>query len=235
MLLCSLTAAYGLDINRIKPVGWVNDYAGVIDSGTKERLTGLISELEQKTGAEIAVVTVPSLEGENLEDFSNRLFNKLGVGKKGKDNGMMFFAAMAEHKLRIEAGYGIEGIIPDAAAGRIIRDIMAPYFRQGDPSKGILAGVYAAAAAIAKENNVKLTGNYGSFRQAGPRRAGIGDVIWFLIFIFIILPVIIRNPWLLLLFLFGGRGRGGFGGGSFGGGGGFGGGLSGGGGASGGW
>jgi len=240
------TAAYCLDENAYQATGWVNDYAGIIDSTTNGKLTSLISELKSKTGAEIAVVTINSLEGDDLNDFTNRLFSKWGTGEKGNDNGVMLLISVQDRKIRIETGYGIEPIIPDGKAGTIIRNDIAPYFRQGDYSGGILAGVYSIAIEIANDKHVTLTGNYGTYAgiQIGAYKLKFLDIFFIIIFIVIILPILIRHPWLLFFLLSsgsGGRGyySGGFGsggaGGGFGGFGGFGGGSSGGGGASGGW
>jgi uncharacterized protein len=230
--------AAALDENSFKASGWVNDFAGIIDAASAEKLTSLIGEVNQKTGAEIAVVTIKSLEGDPLEDFTNRLFNKWGIGKKGKDNGVMILVAYDERKIRIETGYGLEGIIPDGLAGSIIRGEMMPRFKQGLYGDGILAGTYAVAQNIASDSNVTLTGNYearGSSAAAGEyRKLSPFEIFFLIVFMIIMLIIFITNPWLFFLLFLGGRrgsGGGGFGGGF----GGFGGGSSGGGGASGGW
>jgi len=130
-------------LKRLEPRGFVNDYANVISASDEQQLVSMISELRQKTGAEIAVVTIQSLEGGEIDDFTVRLFKKWGIGQKGKDNGLMFLAAMKDRKMRIEVGYGLEGAIPDSKAGRIRREIITPYFKSGNPSRGIVAGVAA--------------------------------------------------------------------------------------------
>lgn len=232
-----LTAAafnlFGLSVDSLKPAGWVNDYAGIIDAANSQKITSLIGELQEKTTAEIAVVTIPSLEQEDLTDFTNRLFAKWGIGKKGKDNGVMILIAVNERKIRIETGYGLEGAIPDSVAGAIIRDEMTPRFRNNDASGGILAGTYAVASRIAAEYNVQLTGVYEPAETQNTVKATPFQKLLSLIFMIIMVIIFIKNPWLFLLLLAGGRrgGGGGFGGGF----GGFGGGSSGGGGANGGW
>jgi len=110
-------------LERLQPCGFVNDYANVLSASEERQLVSMISEVRQKTGAEIAVVTIQSLEGNEIDDFSNRLFEKWGIGQKGKDNGLLFLAAMKDRKMRIEVGYGLEGAIPDAQAGRIRREV----------------------------------------------------------------------------------------------------------------
>ncbi|QBG48543.1 TPM domain-containing protein [Verrucomicrobia bacterium S94] len=219
----------------------VNDYANIIPAAQEAKIESMIDELEQKTSAEIAVVTLQSLEGGEIDDFTNRLFEKWGVGQKGKDNGVMFLAAMRDRKMRIEVGYGLEGAIPDATAGRIRRNIITPYFKAGHPGTGIEAGVAALALEIAEEYGVELSGAVQPARYAASRHRSETrkqNPIFPLIFGIAFVIFAIRHPHLALFLLMssGGRGGrgGGFGGGGFSGGG-FGGGMSGGGGSSGGW
>ena len=224
----------------------VYDYAKVISASDERTLESMIDELEQKTGAEIAVVTLQSLEGGQIDDFTSHLFEKWGVGQKGRDNGLMFLCAMRERKMRIEVGYGLEGAIPDSKAGRIRRDVITPYFKSGTPGRGIVAGVAALAQEVAKESGVELSGAVSQYRyrdtpsshrSSGGRRSPVLPFIMMVLFGLFAL----RHPHLaLLLLLSGGRGGGYRSGGGFGGGGGFsgggfGGGMSGGGGSSGGW
>ncbi|MCX8094138.1 MAG: TPM domain-containing protein [Candidatus Goldbacteria bacterium] len=225
---------YSIDINSLTPTGWVNDYASLLTQEEKIKIESLISEFEHKTGNEIAVVIIKSLEDNNLEDFTNRLFERWGIGKKGKDNGIMLFIALKERKIRIEIGYGLEAFISDSLAGNIIREVIVPYFKQNQYYDGIYAGVFEIASIIAQKTGVVLDKSY---TPKVTRVNKIGSIVFLFIFIFFILPVFMRHPWLFLFFISSGRGGGRYYGGGFGGGGfgGFGGGLSGGGGASGGW
>src|SRR5205814_7168110 len=102
-----------------KPSSYVSDFAGVIDAQTRQQLESVLAELEQKTSAEVAVVTVRGLEGRDIEGYANDLFTAWGIGKKGKDNGVLFLISPQDRKMRIEVGYGLEGILPDGAVGRI--------------------------------------------------------------------------------------------------------------------
>jgi uncharacterized protein len=123
--------------------GRVNDYAKLL---TQERAVALAAQLEkfeQETGHQIAVLTIPSLEGDSLEDFSIRVAETWKIGKKGFDNGAILLIARDDRKLRIEVGYGLEGVLPDAIASRIIREVITPRFRSGDFAGGIEAGVEA--------------------------------------------------------------------------------------------
>jgi uncharacterized protein len=223
---------------RLNPTGYVNDYAGVIKPEAKTAITNLLAELQSKTTAQVAVVTVRSLEGDYIQDFANRLFERWGIGQKGKDNGVLFVTSVDDRKVWIEIGYGLEPVITDADTGRILDEYVMPYFRKGDYSAGIASGSARIASLIAAHAGVQLSG--GAAVPAAERPASGGQGIsWFGIIVIIILAIVfIRHPFLFLLILQGmggGSGRSGGGFGGFGGGGGgfggFGGGSSGGGGA----
>ncbi|MFQ5675745.1 MAG: TPM domain-containing protein [bacterium] len=221
-----------------KPQGLVNDFANVLSASTERQIDAICREVKEKTGAEIAVVTVTTVGDEEYTDFANRLFEAWGIGEKGKDNGVLFFMTMGERKVRIEVGYGLEGILPDGRVGAILDDYVVPYFKNGDFGKGFLEGTKALAQVIARDAGVELTGAVPS-KVTTQRRRTKARGSSFLKFLIIALIFLFfrggRGGLLPLLFLGGlaGRGRsGGFGGGGFGGGfGGFGGGMSGGGGA----
>ena len=240
LLLAVSAQASDALLNSLQPRGLVSDYANVIPGGEESRLTALLTELRQKSGAEIAVVTLPSLDGGQIDDFAVRLYERWGIGQKGKDNGILLLASIQDRKARIEVGYGLEGIIPDGRAGRILRETIFPFFKQQRYGTGLTAGATRMASLIASEQGIQLSGvpqqmdsrGYGSRAQ---QRKGnpIVSILFFIGFIY----MAIRHPRLLLLMMImGGRGGGRSGGGGFGGGGfgGFGGGMSGGGGASGG-
>jgi len=247
VVACVLSAtalAAGPDelLNSLRHQGPVNDYANVIDASTERSIADICTELERKTGAAIVVVTLKSLEGGEIDGFSVRLFERWGIGQKGKDNGLLLLAAMEERKLRIEVGYGLEGVIPDSVAGRVRRDVINPYFKKGQFGEGFAAGTAVLAERIAKEEGVQLSGAPRKTRRyarsSSEDKPGIFSRVFNLILIVAFIIFAIRHPFLAILLLSGGRGGrgGGFSGGGFGGGGGgFGGGMSGGGGSSGGW
>jgi uncharacterized protein len=131
-----------------KPQGWVSDFAGIMSDTTKSQVDALFAEVKKSTGAEIAVVTVSSLEGMSVEEYAVRLFNAWGIGEKGKDNGVLFLIAPSERKARIEVGYGLEPVITDGRAGEIIRETVLPFFKGGDYDQGILQGSMQIAALI---------------------------------------------------------------------------------------
>lgn len=133
---------------RLKPAGYVNDYAGILSASQKASLEQRVRQVSTNTGAEIAVVTVESMEGGEINDFTHKLFNRWGIGKKGKDNGVMFLVALKDRKARIEVGYGIEPILPDALAGRILNEQVFPAFKQDRYADGISAGTARIAEII---------------------------------------------------------------------------------------
>ena len=220
------------------PTGYVNDFANVLDSPTKNQLEQFLSAFEATTGEEVAVVTVESLEGAPIEDYAVRLYQQWGIGKKGKDNGILILVAPNDRQARIEVGYGLEGVINDAMAGRIIRDQMVPAFREGNYGAGILQGTQVVVSILAKDAGIQLNMGAGpvlSDSSQAPHKKGLAHTIFSVLIFLFLAYLFIRHPWLFLFFLSGmgggGRSSGGFGGGF----GGFGGGLSGGGGASGRW
>ncbi|GIV58925.1 MAG: hypothetical protein KatS3mg043_0014 [Rhodothermaceae bacterium] len=128
--------------------GRVVDEAGILSPETERLLAGLLAEHEAATGNQVAVLTVPSLDGENLEDYSLRVARTWALGTAEHDNGVLLLVAVADRKLRIEVGLGLEGALPDAVAARIIRHEMTPRFRNGDFNGGVVAGVQAIVGAI---------------------------------------------------------------------------------------
>jgi uncharacterized protein len=120
------------------PQGYVNDFAGVITDDVQADLARQLEEFEKKTSHEIAVVTIPSLGGDDIESYATTLFREWGIGKKGSDNGVLFLAAIEDRKARIEVGYGLEGALTDLESQYIQRDHAIPFFRQGNFSGGIL-------------------------------------------------------------------------------------------------
>lgn len=228
-----------------KSKGLVNDFANVISPQYEQRLVQATGELLKKTDVPVVVVTVPDIGGEDYNEYANRLYQAWGIGKKGDDRGVLIFVAIKERKMRIETGYGIEGIIPDGLAGEIRDQYIIPYLKKDRFGEGLLNGTLAIAQIIAEDAGIRLTGE-APVRRPPKKGFGLSSLLFALLFFGLLFSMGRRRGglWPLLLLLFmgggyhGGYGRGGFGGsfGSFGGGfGGFGGGLSGGGGAGGGF
>ena len=122
----------------------MNDYAGLLTAAERARLEALLTERERATGTQMAIAVFRSLEGENLEDVASSLFQKWRLGQKGLDNGVLLVVFVQERKLRLEVGYGLEAVLPDAEAGQIIRGAVAPRFRE----QRYAAGLEAAATAV---------------------------------------------------------------------------------------
>ncbi|MCL2294104.1 MAG: TPM domain-containing protein [Spirochaetes bacterium] len=235
-----------------RPTGFVSDHANVINSSDRQVIEALGREVQQKSGAEIALLTVRTIEPHaSIEEFANEVFGRWGVGERGKDTGVLIVLSTDEREVRIEVGYGLEGAIPDGLAGSIMDRFMLPHFRNNDFSTGLRDGYMAVANVVANEFDFEITGAFMhsqrpavSQTEVNPLSELLGVLVFFAIFLF--LPGG-RFLWLLFFlppsrrgnfhrrsgfgsgFYGGGRGfSGGFGGGF----GGFGGGFSGGGGAS---
>jgi len=237
-----------------QPTGYVSDFAGVIDATSKEQIESLCGELDRQAHAQIAVVTVKTLDGQSIEEYSTALYDKWKIGPKATDRGILMLFAIQEHKRRIEVGPGLQGFLNDAKVGDIGRS-MVPQLQQGQFGPAILGGVRQLADAIAADAGVAITPpqQQAVFPQPVQRPHGIRlfSLLRIIIFVIIIFGAFSGrgrggNGWLWFLLGSmmggggGGRGRGdGFGGGDGGGGGGgfggFGGGGSDGGGASGDW
>ncbi len=248
------------DVKSIHPTGYVTDLAGVIGEEKKASLEALCTELEQKTGAQLAIVTVRSLEGESVETYAVDLFKQLGVGSKKDNRGVLLLLAPNERKYRIEVGYGLEPVINDARAGDAGR-AMVPFLRRGDYGGALETGALQLAKYVADDSGVTLSGQPPTPRIRNTDN-GVGfSAFWLILGLIIFFSAVGRLSsgrhggsggsgclWFLLGMLASSSGRGsraGWGGGGFGGGsggwsggggfGGFGGGSSGGGGASGSW
>jgi uncharacterized protein len=244
-ILTAGAAGFARDPRFPDPVGYVSDFAHVVDQGVAQKITSICRELNEKTGAQIGVASFPDMGGDEVDGFTNRLFEQWMPGQKGVNNGILIVNAISERQIRIEIGYGLEPILPDAVAGRVRREVMTPLLAEGKYGEAYLAGVAALAQIIAKNENVTLESLSGVNVPEVSRGAHRGRNPNFVPFVaFLILAVIgtvssrRRNrgggfwggggPWI------GGGFGGGFGGGG-GGFGGFGGGMSGGGGSSGGY
>ncbi|MDR0477263.1 MAG: TPM domain-containing protein [Desulfobulbaceae bacterium] len=138
--------------------GHINDRAGMLDATTAQRLETYLSDFEKSDSTQIAVLTVPTLGGQSLEEFSLAVATSWGLGQKGKDNGALLIIARDERRIRIEVGYGLEGRLTDLTAGHIIRGVITPAFRQGDFAGGISRGVEAMVAAIKGEYQAQGSG-----------------------------------------------------------------------------
>lgn len=227
------------ELEAAKRPGCVFDFAGVMRTEDVEATDAMLRQFELDTGNEVKLVTVRSLRGAEIDDFANKLFERWGIGKKGQDNGVLLLAAIEDRRVRIEVGYGLEPVLTDARAGRILDEHVLPTFRAGNYSAGLRAGARAIANLLGGKGDSGAD-DISAKPQPGAATDGQQILVSLLVLV-LMLVVLIRHPWLLLFMgaRSGGTYRSGFGGGGFCGGGfgggGFGGGLSGGGGASRGW
>src|SRR6202171_364820 len=157
LLLSVVDATRAEEIKKIQPTGYGIDLAGVITPEAKARREALSTELEQKAGAQLAIVTVHSLEGQSIENYAVDLYKHLGVGSKKDNRGVLLLVSPDERKYRIEVGYGLEPVINDARAGDTGRS-MVPFLRQGDYSSAIETAAWQLAKYIADDRGVTLTG-----------------------------------------------------------------------------
>ena len=162
-------------LQKLRPQGNVSDYAGILSPAERKGLEDQTVELRQKTGAELAVVILPSLEGGQIDDFTNKLFAKWGVGQKGKNNGVMLLVAVQDRKARIEVGYGLEPILPDALAGRVLYDQIYPAFKQQRYAQGLTQAVSRIVGIIERGEPAPP-----EVRRGGMRRGDGGVPILFL-------------------------------------------------------
>ena len=148
-------SAQAADWKSLKPQGYVSDFANAIDPATKAALETYAAEVEQSTGAQMAFVTVATLEGEPIEDVTYTLFRAWGIGKKKDDNGVLFLLAINDRRSRLEIGKGLEGVLPDGLDGLLLTE-MRPALRRAEYGQGMLTAAQEIGTRIAKDKNVTI-------------------------------------------------------------------------------
>jgi uncharacterized protein len=146
VIFATISVVHGADIPYL--TGRVNDNAQILSENTRKSLTETLKAYEVRTTNQIVILTISSLEGESIEDFANKVFNEWKIGQKDKNNGILMVVVPVERQMRIEAGYGLEATMPDLLAARIIQEIMAPKFREGDFNGGITDGALAVISTL---------------------------------------------------------------------------------------
>jgi uncharacterized protein len=199
-------------VKQLKPVNYVSDFAQALDANTTARLNELCRQINEKAKAQIAVVTIHSLDGRDVEGYAVDLFKQWGVGSKATNRGVLILYAMDDHKSRIEVGYGLEPILPDGKVGGFQREAI-PLMRQGDSSGALLLVTGRVADVIARDAGVQLSGQPTlppASRQAQDQGIGIGGVALIILVILLVLFTPLRSVfwWLLISQVFGGGGRG---------------------------
>jgi uncharacterized protein len=233
----------GEPVSQLHPTGYVNDYAHVLEQKTVAQMEGICQQIDQKAHAQIAVVTINSLDGADIESYAVDLFKSWGIGDKSTNRGVLILYAIKDHRARIEVGYGLEPILPDGKVGSFQREAI-PLMRSGDYSSALLLVTNRVAGVIAQDAKIEIPNVPAPATiapQENSQQFSLGGIIAFVVILLIILCTPLRGVlfWLLLSLMSDGRSGGGWGGGGFGGAGGgfggFGGGSSGGGGASSSW
>jgi uncharacterized membrane protein YgcG len=140
-----------------QPQGHISDFAQVLDATTQAQLDALVAEVKQQTTAEIAVVVVKTTAPLTPKQYATELFNRWGVGKQGTDNGVLMLLAVADRRIEIETGYGIEGTLPDGKVGEIIRTAMLPHFKRQAWGEGLIAGTQQIARILLQEYKAPST------------------------------------------------------------------------------
>ncbi len=204
--LLSFSALFAIQVPTL--TGRVNDYGAMISAQARADIEARLQQLESAESTQIVVLTVPSLEGDPIEDFSIRVAEAWKIGHKGSDNGVLLIASRDDHKVRIEVGYGLEGKVTDLLAGRIINDEIYPSFRAGQFDEGFTRGVTALVSAV--------HGEYKALPQKKRGKSPSFPLLTIILLVFYFISQMFRGH------RGGGLMSGGLGGGFFGGGGGFG-------------
>jgi len=213
IMLLAASAALGAEVPYLS--GRVNDNAEILSTETRRSLTELLKAHEDRTGNQIAVLTIPTLGGEGIEEYAVKVFEAWKLGKRGKDNGVLVIVSVQDRRMRIEVGYGLEPALTDLMAGRIIRNVMTPRFKAGEYDNGVLEGARAiiavleqgeAAGPAAGEDREKGTASPGSGLQLPDmslsERILIGAFIFGIIGLFTVIGVLTPGVgWFLYLFL----------------------------------
>jgi uncharacterized protein len=231
IVLSVTVTAFAAPAWQQRPTGYVNDLAGVLSPSTISQLENICQQVDQHGRTQIAVVTVRSLEGQDIESYAVQLFKQWGIGYKGTDRGVLILMAVQDRRYRTEVGYGLEPILPDGKVGGFWREAV-PNLRAGDYSAAILLVTTRIADVIAQDSGFQISTDRTNLQpvQSQPESHSGAGIIWLILLLVIILFTPLGRGLLYALLLSSGFSR--SGGGGFGG---FGGGSSGGGGASGSW
>ena len=147
-----------IPIPTIKDGVYIYDDGNIIDDDVESQINDMLVDLEEKTEVEFAVITVEDLQGLEIEEYANNLFNTLGIGKKGEDNGLLLLISQSDERVRLEIGRGLEGCLNDAKCGRILDDYFVPYRDNDEYTKGTELTVEATLNVLADEYDVQIQG-----------------------------------------------------------------------------
>jgi uncharacterized protein len=147
--------AAAADFSTLQPQGYVSDFSGVLDPAHKMEIERFLKRVDTLTGAEVAIVAIPTLGSDPIEDVANSLYRRWGIGKKGKNEGMLMLLAVNDRRMRLEVGYGLEATFPDGYAGQLL-DSMRPLLRQKEYGRAILESAHQIGSKIAESKNISL-------------------------------------------------------------------------------
>jgi uncharacterized protein len=217
-LLLGLLAVVAAAADLPALTGRIVDNARLLDAGTAAELESKLADLEAKSGIQLVVATVPSLGGEEIEPYANRLFRAWKLGEKTRNNGVLLLVAPTERRVRIEVGYGLEGTLTDALSQVIIANAITPRFKAGDFADGIRRGVDDIITVLTTDASEWQ--KRPSLRvDASPQHQGINKLALAGIALFLVLMIVSRSfRWLVFALLLSGRSSGGGYGGGYGGG-----------------
>lgn len=209
VVLLVLSTAIAADVPYL--TGRVTDNAGVLSAQSRKALTEKLKAHEERTGNQVAVLTIPTLDGEGIEEYAVRVFEAWKLGQKGKDNGVLMIVVPGDRRMRIEVGYGLEGVLTDLMAGRIIQHVMTPRFRNGDYDGGIIEGAAATVRVLEGGEAPPAAGGTGTVKGSGnimepdlsiPQRILFGAFIFGIIGLFTVIGILTPGVgWFLYIFL----------------------------------
>lgn len=174
-VLPDATPLLALDLSQLKPQGYVSDFARVLDGPSREAIQRYLGAVEKATGAQVALVTIGSLDGEPIEQVANQLYRQWGVGKKETNEGVLFLFAIQERRSRLEVGYGLEPVLPDGAAGGLLRS-MRPALRAGNYSEAFLEAARQLGERLAQAKGVAVNESLPARRAIAGQRRGLETI-----------------------------------------------------------
>jgi len=180
-----------IEVPKVEQDIFVYDQDECINNEIETEINFMIKELKEKTGSEIAVISVTSLNGYTIEKYANELFNSLGIGKKGEDNGVLLLFSKSDNKVRLEIGRGLEGCLNDAKCGRILDDNFVPYREEGDYTKATRNTIIALLTVIAQEYQVELE-NVGELEVKGEEENDVSILVYIVVFAIVIVIALLK-------------------------------------------
>ena len=189
-MLTGCTTSEKIPIPTVEKDVYIYDEDNIIDDDVEENLNKMLVELEEKREVEFAVISVESLLDRSIEDYANNLFNTLGIGKKGKDNGVLLLFSRSDEKVRLEIGRGLEGCLNDSKCGRILDNYFVPYRENDEYTEATKLTVNAVLKVLCEEYDIAITGlNTESIQIEEPDELTLGQ--WIIIIVIIIFLLIV--------------------------------------------